>query len=121
MESAVSVFPQPDSPTRHRVLPGLDPEADIANRVQGAGGDRDVDVQPIHLEQCHPGAPPSVARLGRGDVAQPVAEQVDREHQEEQGNARDRDQPGDRTGESPCLPRPSDPTRAVAAPPPKPR
>ena len=69
-------------------LAALDRETHVAHRMQQARRERDADVEMLDFEQrAHS------AVLRRGDVAQPVAEQVDRQHQHEQRDARDGDHP----------------------------
>ena len=52
---AVTLLPEPDSPTMPRTLPALELERDTVDRVHDSVFGRELDVEVVHLEEllCH--------------------------------------------------------------------
>ena len=102
---AVTVLPQPDSPTTPSVSPRLDRQIDAVDRAHHAVIGREMRLEPADFEQRSLAATASEhpARIER--VAQPVADKVDRQHRRERSRrrrtapnaARRRDSPWRRT------------------------
>ena len=83
-------LPDPNSPTMASTSPRVDREVDAVDRGEGPGGGVEGDGQVLDLEQRHRSAP---LQLGVERVAQAVADQVDGEHGDQDGEARARSPP----------------------------
>ena len=93
IDSAVTLLPQPDSPTIASVSPGIDVEAHAVDRAHDAVARVEVRLQVVDAQQRFAwrpwSQPPRKPRVER--VAHSIPEQIHRQHrqrQEQAGNRR---------------------------------
>ena len=89
IERAATLLPQPLSPTTPRVSPRLRRSVDASHRPDGALAGRTRSLRFLDLEQRRHRllVMPSAVAVGVGGVAQTVAEEVERQHRDDDGDA----------------------------------
>ena len=86
VEAAIDL-PEPDSPTMHRTLARGESERHLGNGFGAVTAGRQCDGQVLDREDRHGHSPPPVVQAGVERIVQALADEVQRQDGEEQGDA----------------------------------